>query len=108
MAETAQITDANFEQDVKQSPIPAVVMFKSMGCPHCTKMLPVFQETAGEYSDNVKFGVADISEGRESATGFGIMGVPTMVLLKNGELVDKVVGAVSKEKLKSAIDKKLL
>ena len=108
MAETAQVTDANFDQEIKQSAVPAVVMFKSMGCPHCTKMLPIFEETAGEYPDNVKFGVSDVSEGRETAMGFGIMGVPTMVLMKGGELVDKVVGAVSKEKLKSAIDEKLL
>ena len=108
MAEIVAITDANFEREVKESPVPVVVMFKSMGCPHCTKMLPVFQETAGEYTDNVKFGVADVSEARESATGFGIMGVPTMVLMKNGELVDKIVGGVPKEKLKIAIDDKLL
>lgn len=108
MAETVQITDANFDQEIKQADTPAVVMFKSTGCPHCKKMLPVFEETAGEYADNVKFGVSDVSEGRESATGFGIMGVPTMVLMKGGELVDKVVGAVPKEKLKSAIDEKLL
>ncbi|HNQ51326.1 MAG TPA: thioredoxin [Candidatus Omnitrophota bacterium] len=97
-------TDANFKSEVLESPTPVLVDFWATWCGPCRMVAPVVEEIAKEYDGKVKVGKVDVDENSRTASDFGIMSIPTIMLFKNGKVMEQVVGALSKGQLKSMID----
>ena len=106
MASTAvfEFTDANFATEAMQSSQPIVVDFWAEWCAPCRALAPVIDELAADFEGTAKIGKLDIDANREVALQFGIMSIPTIMVLKNGELVKKFVGISSKEDLAAAVN----
>ena len=90
------ITDQNFEELVA-SGLPFVVDFSATWCGPCKMMLPIVEELANEYENKVVIGKLNVDENDETCAKFGIMNIPTMLFFKNGEVVDKNLGAAPKQ-----------
>ncbi|MBP6920867.1 MAG: thioredoxin [Candidatus Omnitrophica bacterium] len=97
-------TDANFKSEVLESLTPVLVDFWATWCGPCRMVAPVVEEIAKEYDGKVKVGKVDVDENSRTASDFGIMSIPTIMLFKNGKVMEQVVGALSKGQLKSMID----
>lgn len=97
-------TDANFKAEVLESATPVVVDFWATWCGPCRMVAPVVEEIAKEYAGKVKVGKVDVDENSRVASEFGIMSIPTIMIFKNGKVMEQVVGALSKSQLKSMID----
>ncbi|MBQ8655975.1 MAG: thioredoxin [Prevotella sp.] len=93
-----QITSENFES-VKSSSQALVVDFWATWCGPCRMIAPIISELATEYDGRVTVGKCDVEENDDLAAEYGIRNIPTILFFKNGEVVDKVVGAVSKSTL---------
>ena len=92
------ITSENFDS-LKNGNLPLVVDFWATWCGPCRMMAPIIEELAKEYEGKVVIGKCDVEENEEMATEFGIRNIPTVLFFKNGEVVDKMVGAQSEAKL---------
>jgi len=93
-----QITSENFAS-LKSGNLPLVVDFWATWCGPCRMIAPIVAELAEEYDGRIAVGKCDVEENDELAEEFGIRNIPTILFFKNGEVVDKLVGAVSKAKL---------
>lgn len=93
-----QITSENFES-LKNGQQPLVVDFWATWCGPCRMISPVISELAKEYDGKIAVGKCDVEENEELAADFGIRNIPTIIFMKGGEVVDKVVGAVAKATL---------
>ncbi len=100
-----KFTDANFEEEALQSDIPVVVDFYADWCGPCKMMSPIIDELSGAYEGKVKIGKVNTDENRAVASKYSIMSIPTILLIKNGEVVEKVVGALPKDMLEEKITK---
>ena len=98
------LDDSNFKSEVVDSKSPVLVDFWAAWCGPCKMIAPVIEEISQEYKDKVKVAKLNVEEAQSTATNFGIMSIPTLMLFKNGKVVKQIVGAVSKTELKSAID----
>ncbi len=100
------ITDSNFEE-LMASGKPVVIDFWATWCGPCKKVGPIIEELAAEYEGKAVIGKCDVEENDDLASRFGIRNVPTILFIKNGEVVDKQVGAAPKstleEKLKNIL-----
>jgi len=103
-----QVTDGNFEAEVLQSSVPVLVDFWAPWCGPCRAMGPIIDELAGEFEGKVKICKMNVDENSASPSKFGIRAIPTLILFKNGEVVDQTTGAVSKSSIKDMIAKKAL
>lgn len=104
MAKNAiEITDNNF-QDIINSDKPVLVDFWAEWCGPCKMIGPVVEEIAGEYSDKAVVGKMDVDANSTIPAQFGIRSIPTLMIFKGGELVDKIVGAVPKHVLVQKLD----
>ena len=92
-----QITSENFEQ-LKGGALPLVVDFWATWCGPCRMLAPVISELANEYDGRIVVGKCDVEENEELAVEFGIRNIPSVLFFKNGVVVDKLVGAVPKQK----------
>ena len=99
-----EFTDDNFESEVLSSDIPVVVDLWAPWCGPCQKLTPVMEELAAEYGDNVKIGKLNIDDNPQTASKYGVMSIPTIFFVKNGEIADTQVGLLPKEPLKTKID----
>lgn len=106
-ANTVEITDANFETEVKNSNVPVLVDFWATWCGPCKAIAPHLEALGQEYAGKVKIGKLDVDEQTKTATTFGIRSIPTMILFKNGEPVDQIIGGVPKNKIEEVITKHL-
>lgn len=101
------ITDSNFQQEVINSGKPALLDFWAEWCGPCRMISPIIEELAKEYGDKIVIGKVNVDYNNEITTQFGIRSIPTMLFFKNGEVVDKIVGAVPRstieEKLKTLL-----
>ena len=93
-----QITSENFAS-LKDGNLPLVVDFWATWCGPCRMIAPIVAELAQEYDGRLVVGKCDVEENDDLAEAFGIRNIPTILFFKNGEVVDKLVGAVSKAKL---------
>lgn len=98
---TVKLTDANFNEEVKSG--VTLVDFWAPWCGPCRMVAPVLEEVAEKYQGKAKIGKLNVDENQATAGEFGIMSIPTMLVFKDGEPVDKIVGAVPKD----AIEEKL-
>lgn len=100
---TTQFTESNFEQEVLQSDVPVVVDFYADWCGPCKMMSPVVEKLADTYADKVKIGKLNTDEAQSLAAKYGVMSIPNIVFFKNGEVVDRQVGAVPQSVLEDKI-----
>lgn len=100
-----EITDANFHEIVQQSTKPVMIDFWAEWCGPCRMVGPVVSEISHEYEDRAVVGKVDVDSNPGITAKFGIRNIPTILFLKNGEIVDKQVGAVPKAVLVSKLEK---
>ncbi len=102
-----ELTDATFDQIVRQSEEPVLVDFWAPWCGPCKMLAPIIEEIAGDYVDKAKVCKLNTDEARDSAVEFGISAIPTTILFKGGQVQKKWVGLTSKKEIVSAIDENL-
>lgn len=102
---TVAVTDATFEQEVRQSDIPVVVDFWAEWCGPCRFLAPIIDELAEEYHGRAKIGKVNIDSDRKIATDLNIQSIPTVVFYKGGEVKQIKVGASRKKELAEELDK---
>ncbi len=106
MSKVIEITDSNFEEVIKTDK-PVLVDFWAEWCGPCKMIGPVVEELAGDYDGKAVIGKLNVDENRMAAERFGIRSIPTLLILKNGEIVDKQIGAVPKAVLAQKVDAQL-
>ena len=100
----AEINDTNFESDVLQSSDPVLVDFWAPWCGPGRQIGPVVEELAGENEGAVKVGKLNVDDAPNSAQSYGVSSIPTLMLFKSGEVVERFVGVQTKKRLQDAID----
>jgi thioredoxin 1 len=99
-----EVTDANFETTILKADKPALVDFWAVWCGPCRIVGPIVEEIADEYDGRAVVGKLDVDSNRETAVKFGIQAIPTLLLVKDGQIADRIVGAVDKNSIKSKLD----
>jgi len=101
------VTDSEFDSTVLQSERPVVLDFWAEWCQPCKMLAPTIEEIAGEYEDKVKIGKLNVDDNPNTATKYGIRGIPTLLFFKDGKVVQQVTGVKSKAEIKKIIDEEL-
>jgi len=107
MSEPTQLTDANFEQEILQADTPALVDFWAEWCAPCRMISPIVEELAKEYEGRLKVGQVNVDSEQQTAIKYGIRSIPTLMLFKNGQAADQVIGVVPKTVLVEKLNKLL-
>ncbi|MBD3313039.1 thioredoxin [Candidatus Woesearchaeota archaeon] len=94
----------NFSKEVEQSDQPVIIDFWAEWCGPCRMMGPVFEELSNDYEGKVKFAKINVDEEPDLAGRFAVQGIPSLVVVKDGNEVDRIVGFAPKEALKDKID----
>jgi thioredoxin 1 len=102
-----ELTDANFEELALGSDKPVMIDFWAEWCGPCRMVTPIVEEMANEYGDKAVIAKVNVDENPNISMKFGIRNIPTIIFLRNGELVDKSVGAVPKNVLTEKLDNML-
>jgi thioredoxin 1 len=100
-----QLTQENFAKEVLQSPTPVLVDFWAEWCGPCKAIAPILDELAGEYEGKVKIGKVNIDNQQELAAQYSVRAIPTLLLFRQGEVADQIVGLRSKRDLKASFDR---
>ena len=100
-------TDATFDADVLKSPTPVLVDYWAEWCGPCKMIAPILDDVATSYAGKLQIAKMNVDENREIPAKFGIRGIPTLMLFKDGELAATKVGALSKSQLTAFIDQQL-
>lgn len=99
-----EFDDKNFESEVLNSTQPVLVDFLAPWCGPCRQIAPVIEELAGENSGSVKIGKLNVDNSPGAAQDYGVSSIPTLMVFKNGEVVERFVGVQPKSRLQQALD----
>lgn len=99
-----EITDETFEQEVLKAETPVMVDFWASWCGPCKMVAPIMDQLSEEYKGKAVVGKVDVDANQEFAAKYAVRNIPTVLIFKNGEVVDKIVGAATKSKYASKID----
>ncbi|HAX48814.1 MAG TPA: thioredoxin [Ignavibacteria bacterium] len=102
-----EFTDANFDQEVIKSDVPVLVDFWAVWCGPCKMIAPFVEELAGEYQGKAKVGKVDVDNNPNISTTYGIRSIPTILIFRDGKIVDQIIGAVPKQALAQKLDAQL-
>ena len=91
-----EITDGNFEAEVLQSDKPVLIDFWAAWCAPCRMIAPIVEELAEEYDGKIKVGKLDVDSNQQTAIKYGVRSIPTVLIIKNGEVADTIIGALPK------------
>ncbi len=100
-----EINDDNFDRDVLKSDKPVLIDFWAAWCGPCKALAPIVDEVANTYSDKVKFGKMDVDRNSATPQRYGIRGIPTLLIFKDGKVQEQIVGYVPKETIEKALNK---
>ncbi|MFT2112183.1 thioredoxin TrxA [Marinomonas sp. 2405UD68-3] len=101
---TVQITDAQFSEEVLNSDVPVLVDFWAPWCGPCKMIAPVLEDIADDYEGKLKVVKLNVDDNQETAPKYNVRGIPTLLIIKNGEVVATKVGAVSKSQLAEFVE----
>ena len=104
---TLTFTDQNFEQEVLKSDKPVVVDFWAVWCAPCRMVAPTVEAIAEEYLGRAKVGKLNVDENQAVTSRYNIRGIPTLLLFKNGQVQEQIVGATSKDSIVKLLEKHL-
>jgi len=102
-----EVTDANFKNEVLDSSTPVLVDFWAEWCGPCKMIAPVVEQLAKDFDGKLKVGKVDVDSNQQTSMQFGIRSIPTLLIFKNGRVVDQIVGAVPKQALADKVTKHL-
>lgn len=108
MGKALTFTDDSFEEDVINSDKPVLVDFWAEWCGPCRMVGPVVDELAGEFEGKARIGKVDVDNNPEISSKYGIRSIPSLLIFKNGEVVDQIVGAVPKAQLKKQLEAQMV
>lgn len=104
MGKEIVVTDDNFETDVLKSSVPVLVDFWAPWCGPCKMIAPIIEEIAGEYDGRLKVGKLNTDENQKVPAQYGIMGIPTLLIFKDGDVAGRIVGMQPKQSITGKID----
>lgn len=102
-----EFTDDNFDAEVINSSTPVLVDFWATWCAPCKAILPVIDDLADTYNGKIKIGKVNVDENPGIPGQFGVRGIPTLILFKDGKIVDQLVGAIPKNQIEELLNKAL-
>jgi thioredoxin 1 len=107
MSQVVEANDTNFESEVMQSDRPVLVDFSAAWCGPCKKLEPIVHQIADDYDGRLKVVKVDVDSNPSTAARFGVMSVPTLLLVSDGAVKDQMIGLLSKQALADRVDKVL-
>ena len=107
MSAVVVVSDAEFDQTVLKSDKPVMLDFWAEWCQPCKMLTPTVEELAGEFEGKVLVGKLNVDDNPNTATNYGIRGIPTLLFIKDGQVVQQLVGVKSKAEIKKAIEETL-
>ena len=102
-----ELTDSNFEKEVLKSSLPVLIDFWAIWCGPCRVVSPIVEELASEYDGKLKVGKVDVDANPQTSMQYGIRSIPTLLLFKNGEVVEQIIGAVPKRAIVDKLSRHL-
>ncbi|MCZ7585844.1 MAG: thioredoxin [Deltaproteobacteria bacterium] len=107
MSDLMTLTDGNFENEVLKSDVPVLVDFWAPWCGPCRMVGPIVEELATQYTGKLKVGKVNVDENQLTATNYHVRGIPTLIIFKNGQVADQLVGAAPKNRLEQFVQAQL-
>jgi thioredoxin 1 len=104
MSKKLEFSDSNFDKDVVGSDVPVLVDFWAPWCSPCRALDPIVEEIAGDYHGKLKVGGLNTDDNRQTAAKYGIMSLPTLVIFRNGKVMERIVGLQPKKAIAERID----
>jgi thioredoxin 1 len=104
MSKPIHVSDAEFEEKVLKSDVPVIVDFWAAWCPPCRMIAPILDDLASEYDGKIVVAKVNTDEDQQYAIKYGVQSIPTVLFVRNGELIDRMVGAAPKHVFKARIE----